>query len=238
MTPVSIFLDSVVQIVKPYYIRGMESLSELINDPAMQRGQSAKRKCILDAATAVFVRTGVAGASIDLIAAEAGVSRQTIYNHIGDKEKLFQAVVADVSARSSFRLIQTIGTFPDHPENLEAELIDFAIRLCSNCMCDADAMALRTLIEKEGPRYPELFETWKQYGPGSNWPAISGRFAKLAHQGYLDIEDPDMAARQFMALVNADLPVTRDMGQPPTAAEIRAAATNAVRTFLRAFGKR
>jgi len=215
----------------------MESFSDLLPEPA-QRGLSAKRKCILDAATEVFVREGVAGASIDLIAVEAGVSRQTVYNHIGDKEKLFAAVVADVSARSSYRLIQTIGTFPDHPADMEAELIDFAIRLCSNCMCDPDAMALRTLIEKEGPRYPQLFETWKQYGPGSNWPAIAGRFAKLAHQGYLEVDDPDLAARQFMALVNADLPVTRDMGQPPTAAEIRAAATNAVRTFLRAFGKR
>lgn len=216
----------------------MESLSELIREPAMQRWQSAKRKCILDAATAVFVREGVAGASIDLIAAEAGVSRQTIYNHIGDKEKLFVAVVAEVSARSSYRLIQTIGTFPDHPTDLESDLVEFAMRLCSNCMCDADAMALRTLIEKEGPRYPELFETWKQYGPGSNWPAISGRFAKLAHQGYLDIEDPDLAARQFMALVNADLAVTREIGQAPKPAEIRSAATNAVRTFLKAFGKR
>lgn len=216
----------------------MESLSELIREPAMQRGQSAKRKCILDAATAVFVREGVAGASIDLIAAEAGVSRQTVYNHIGDKEKLFVAVVAEVSARSSYRLLQTIGTFPDTPGDLEADLIDFAIRLCSNCMCDSDAVALRTLIEKEGPRYPELFEAWKQYGPGSNWPAISGRFAKLAHHGFLEIDDPDLAARQFMALVNADLPVTREMGQRPKDAEIRAAATNAVRTFLRAFGKR
>ena len=42
----------------------------------------------------VFCREGFAGANIDLIAAEAGVSRQTVYNHHGDKEKLFMAVVA------------------------------------------------------------------------------------------------------------------------------------------------
>ena len=38
-------------------------------------------------------------ASIDTIAAEAGVSRQTVYNQIGDKEKVFAAVG-----------IKTIGT--------------------------------------------------------------------------------------------------------------------------------
>lgn len=216
----------------------MESLYELDRPPGLQRGQAAKRLSILEAATAVFVREGVSGASIDAIAAEAGVSRQTVYNHVGDKEKLFIAVVSDISARSSMRLFKTLSTFPEQPADLESELVAFAIRLCSECMCDADGMALRNLIENEGQRYPELFETWKQYGPGKNWPAIAGRFAKLAYQGYLDVDDPDLAARQFMALINADLPVTREMGHPPTEAEIRSAATNAVRTFLRAFGPR
>ncbi|HEY4199767.1 MAG TPA: TetR/AcrR family transcriptional regulator [Devosiaceae bacterium] len=203
----------------------------------MQRGQAAKRLSILEAATAVFVREGVSAASIDLIAAEAGVSRQTVYNHVGDKERLFIAVVSEISARSSMHLFETLGTFPERPKDLESELIEFAIRLCSECMCDPDGLALRRLIENEGRRYPQLFETWKQYGPGKNWPAIAGRFAKLAHEGYLDIDDADLAARQFMALVNADLPTTRDMGQAPTNTEIRTAATNAVRTFLKAFSK-
>src|SRR5687767_13624141 len=203
---------------------------------AFARGQSAKHRSILEAATAVFVREGVAGASIDAIAAEAGVSRQTVYNQIGDKEKLFAAVVQDVTSRSSARLFETIGTFPDKPDDVEADLIEFAIRLTGNCMCDADGTALRRLIERESQRYPELFAMWKEYGPGRSWPAIAARFAKLAHQGGLVIDDVNLAARQFMALVNADLPHTTHLGQRPTDAELRRAATNAVRTFMRAYG--
>lgn len=203
---------------------------------AVARGQSAKHRSILDAATAVFVREGVAGASIDTIAAEAGVSRQTVYNQIGDKEKLFIAVVQDVTARSSARLFETLGTFPDTPNDIEAELIEFAVRLTGNCMCDADGTALRKLIEREGQRYPELFAMWKEYGPGQSWPAISARFGKLAHQGGLEIHDVNLAARQFMALVNADLPNTIYLGERPSDAELRKAATNAVRTFMRAYG--
>ncbi len=48
----------------------------------------------------MFCREGFAGANIDLIAAEAGVSRQTVYNHHGDKEKLFIAVVRDLTERA------------------------------------------------------------------------------------------------------------------------------------------
>ena len=198
-------------------------------------GQNAKRCAILSAATDAFCRDGFTGASIDAIAADAGVSRQTIYNQIGDKEKLFAEVVHGITARSRAVLFATLDSFPDRPANLEADLVAFAMRLTRNCMCDSDGRALRKLIENEGARYPELFVAWQEYGPGRNWPAIAARFAKLAHQGLLDLDDPDLAARQFMALVNADLPNSTELGREPTDPELRKAATNAVRTFLRAY---
>jgi AcrR family transcriptional regulator len=215
----------------------METTNDSPGEAHAPRGQSAKRLSILEAATAVFCRDGVAAASIDAIAETACVSRQTVYNHVGDKEKLFVAVVKEVTARSSARLFETLGTFPERCGDVEQELIEFAVRLAGNCMCDDNGLALRKLIEKEGRRYPELFAAWKEYGPGKRWPAISARFAKLAKSGVLDIPDPDLAARQFMALINADLPDTIYMGQPPTDAELLEAATNAVRTFVRAFRK-
>jgi AcrR family transcriptional regulator len=201
-------------------------------------GQNAKRCAIIEAATAAFCRDGFTGASIDAIAADAGVSRQTVYNQLGDKEKLFAAVVHGITARSSEMLFKTLGSFPQQPDDIEAELTAFAVRLTRNCMCDADGRALRRLIENEGQRYPELFETWREYGPGKNWPAIAARFAKLAHDGVLEIDDANLAARQFMALVNADLPTTLDMGDRPSDAVLETAARNAVRTFLRAYAPR
>jgi TetR/AcrR family transcriptional repressor of mexJK operon len=48
---------------------------------------------VIEAATRVFLRAGFTDASVDVIAAEAGVSKQTIYNHFGDKRKLFAAVI-------------------------------------------------------------------------------------------------------------------------------------------------
>lgn len=205
---------------------------------AMQRGQTAKCRAVLDAATDVFCEQGVGAASIDTIASRAGVSRQTVYNQFGDKEKVFAAVVEDVTRRSSTELLATLGTFPEQPDDLEAELTAFATRLVGRCMCDASGTALRKLIEVEGQRYPQLFQTWKDYGPGKTWPALSARFAKLAHDGYLDLDDANLAARQFMALVNADLPNTYHLGVRLSDDEIESGARNAVKTFLRAFGKR
>lgn len=193
---------------------------------------------IVDAAAGVFCREGFAGANIDLIAAEAGVSRQTVYNHHRDKEKLFIAVVRDLTERCNAGIFATIATFPDQPGDLEADLIGFAVRLNQNCICNRDGKFLRKLIQTEGERYPELFAEWREQGPGRTWPAIAARFARLAYGGHLTIDDPDVAARQFLGLVNAELQTTFMLGGTPREDEVVQSATNGVRTFLRAFGKR
>ena len=195
------------------------------------RSHEAKRVSVVDAAASVFCREGYAGANIDLIAAEAGVSRQTVYNHHGDKEKLFVAVVRDLTERCNAGIFATIASFPDQPGDLEADLIAFAVRMNRNCICNRDGRFLRKLIQAEGERYPELFAEWREQGPGRTWSALAARFARLAFAGHLSIGDPDVAARQFLALVNAELQITFMLGGTPTEEEVLRSATNGVRTF-------
>ena len=198
----------------------------------------AKRLSILETAASVFCREGYGGANIDLIAGEAGVSRQTVYNHYRDKETLFRAVVAEVTERSNAGVFATIATFPDHPQDLEAELTEFAVRLSMNCVCSRDGKFLRRLVQNEGERYPELFAAWREDGPGKTWAALAARFARLAHAGYLELDDPDAAARQFLALNSADLQLTFMLGETPSEEEVRRSSSRAVRTFLRAYGRK
>jgi hypothetical protein len=51
------------------------------------------------------------------------------------------------------------------------------------------------------------------------------------------IDDFDVAARQFVALGNADLQTLTLFGATPTDDQLESAARNAVRTFLRAYGR-
>lgn len=197
----------------------------------------AKRMSVIEAAAGVFCREGFGGANIDMIAAEAGVSRQTVYNHYRDKETLFKAVVAEITERSNAGVFATLATFPDHPTHLEADLVAFAMRLNGNCICSRDGKFLRRLVQNEGERYPELFEAWREDGPGKTWAALAARFARLAYAGHLAIDDPDLAARQFLALNSADLQLTFMLGGTPSEEQIRRSAENAVRTFLKAYGR-
>jgi AcrR family transcriptional regulator len=206
-------------------------------DIAVLRGHAAKRENIIDAAARVFCREGFGGANIDLIAAEAGVSRQTVYNHHGDKQNLFLAVVREITERCNAGVFATLATFPDRPTDLETELVGFAMRMNRNCICSRDGKFLRKLLQAEGERYPELFAEWRQDGPGKTWAALAARFARLAYAGHLDMDDPDTAAKQFLALANAELQMPMMLGELISEDELRRTATKAVRTFLKAYGR-
>jgi AcrR family transcriptional regulator len=165
------------------------------------------------------------------------VSRQTIYNHYREKETLFTAVVEDVMDRANAMLYSILATFPDKSDNLEDDLTAFAIRLTKNCLCNQDGKFLRKLVQSEGERYPHLFEAWRQHGPGKISTALGALFARLCYKGALQIDDFDLAARQFLALVNADLQMITLFGETPTSEQLESAARNAVHTFLRAYAK-
>jgi len=198
----------------------------------------SKRQAILDAAKRAFVRDGVGSVSIDGVAIEAGVSRQTVYNLIGDRDQLFVAVVEDVTTHSSASLMAVIATFPDRPDDIQAALTDFAMNLLGRCFCDVDGRALSTLIKREAHRHPKLFETWKEYGPGKDFPLISACFARLARDGYIDLTDVSQATRHFLALICSDLPNDDAACSHPTEEQLRQTASAGVSTFLRAFGSR
>lgn len=61
--------------------------------PVRRRRKDARPGELLDAAIAVFARTGFHAASMDEIGARAGVSKGTVYLYFGTKEHLFSEAV-------------------------------------------------------------------------------------------------------------------------------------------------
>lgn len=69
--------------------------------PKSQRGRPrdpVRVRRIMEAAQKHFNEHGLERASVDAIAADAGVSKMTLYNNFGSKEGLFHAVVRDRTA--------------------------------------------------------------------------------------------------------------------------------------------
>jgi AcrR family transcriptional regulator len=79
-----------------------------------------RRRQVLDAAIAVFSEEGLHGASMDAIAARAGVSKPLVYAHGGTKDELFAACLAREADRLVTAMTTAVatgdGTGPDDAE--------------------------------------------------------------------------------------------------------------------------
>lgn len=90
-----------------------------------------RRQQLVDAAEACIARVGLEKATVDDIAAEAGVSRATVYRHVRDRDELVLAVfareadrllveMADAGARSIVDgVLFALRRVPAHPLLLE-----------------------------------------------------------------------------------------------------------------------
>lgn len=77
---------------------------------AQHLGPERRRPLVLDAALQVYLRTGFDGASMDAIAAEAGVTKPVLYDCYPNKRELFTALLR----REAERLLQaTAASLPD-----------------------------------------------------------------------------------------------------------------------------
>ena len=115
----------------------------------------AKRAAILDAAKRLFMLQGFDGVSMDQIAAEAGVSKLTVYSHFGDKDRLFaEAVRAHCEQGMPTRL------FEPHPGvPLRERLIDIGEAFFAMIMTPEAIAGHRVLCSPQitGSQMPAMF---------------------------------------------------------------------------------
>jgi AcrR family transcriptional regulator len=81
---------------------------------------------IVGAAAEVFARRGFEGARIDEIAERAGVNKAMLYYHVGDKERLYTAVLVESSDRALWLLRAATSTSGTPGGKLQAILDTFA----------------------------------------------------------------------------------------------------------------
>ncbi len=205
---------------------------------APPRGRVDKRRAILDAAAEVFGTLGYERASIDAIAAASGVSKPTIYSHFGTKEQLFRDSIAESAAQINSESMAAITALEVRGDGWRDELYRLATAL-AECQRSPCAVSLQRQIHAEITRDPEVFEAVRSRAADPIHEALAGRLAMLGNSGHLRIPDPQLAARQFLALIAAELPERTRLGTRAISDGDLAAATAAgVDTFLLAYADR
>jgi TetR/AcrR family transcriptional regulator, mexJK operon transcriptional repressor len=206
-------------------------------DPTVEPRSARKRRAILEAATEAFLRSGFDGTSMDVIAAGAAVSKQTVYKHFADKQRLFQEIVRTNVDAVSDPVQEEVRSLRESGD-LEADLRDLAHRQLAKVM-QPRLLALRRLVIAEASRFPELGRLFYERGPGRTIAALADTFERLGVRGVLEVEDPEVAAAHFNWLIMSG-PLNEAMllgrEEPPPAAELDRHIRTGVRVFLAAYG--
>lgn len=198
-------------------------------------GRIDKREAILSAAFTVFARDGYAQASVADIAAEAGVAKPTVYNHLTDKATLFRHAVAAEADRQLAANLAVLDDLDGHAD-LARTLTEVGRRLLEQYRTDR-ARALRRLIAAEVPHFPELLDAIPDAGGGRLHQALADRLARLVLAGELRNGCVLKAADQFLALLTGPLDRRSALGTRPVPdPELCAVTQAAVQTFLLAHG--
>jgi AcrR family transcriptional regulator len=196
-----------------------------------------KRAAIVRAARAVFGREGYTRASVDAIAAEAGVSKRTIYNHYNDKEQLFLSVALAGAADVTKAIGEIMERHLRKIVDIEEDLIAFSLDRVAAISAFPDHFALVRTIEAEVTRLPpDMLEAWKEAGPLSAHIRLAPYLRRIADRGILAIDDAEEAANQLTLLTVTDVNQRSFYGAIPLPQEqVDEIVTKGVRTFLRLY---
>ncbi len=158
------------------------------------------REAILLAAKSVFLREGY-GASLDTVAAAAGVARQTLYNQFGSKERLFSSVVQAVYQRilTPILVIEKGADFLDTLTIYGRHFMRSAL--------DPDSLALLRITLGEYQRSPKLAQISYALRASHAIPVFTDHIAAFLREhmerGVIDSVDPLMAAEAFAGALTA-----------------------------------
>ena len=157
----------------------------------------AKRDQIRGGAQRVFLRRGFAGASTDAIAAEAGVSKQTLYAYYPNKETLLASVLGHLIGEGSGNQLPAVeGMSLGTPEEVRRSLGSLAHRLIASLM-QPDYLALMRVVIAETPRLPRLGSLFKSAVPEQVLGNVSEILRIARANGVVGEVDPDSASRMF-----------------------------------------
>jgi TetR/AcrR family transcriptional repressor of mexJK operon len=183
------------------------------------------RERVLRAATSSFLSHGYRS-SVDEIARQAGVAKQTVYHHFASKDELFKEVARDLAKRVLIEL-------EAEPHDVRAGLMRFA-RAYRKRALGAQGIATFRAVVPEVPRFPALARGMYASSAGVLVERLAAYLSKAMDAGRLRRDDPQFAAELLLGMLVGHERVKRLFGVACAEREPRRAA-RIVDCFLRAY---
>ena len=210
-------------------------MSDAVPKPLRGRPRDPERcRRILEAARSHFHAHGLARASVDAIAADAGVSKMTIYSHFASKEGLFEAVVRE---RTEGVVGGLAGAEALDPEQPQKALLAIGKQFLALAREDDALGQFRSLYGAAGAQ-PEACRAFYRQGADRLIGDLAAYLRRSDAAGALRVRHPRQAADLFLAMFLGDGHIRGLlMLDMPDARENRALLREAVRVFMAAFAE-
>ena len=190
-----------------------------------------KRDAILEAAKALFLEQGYAGTSMNRIAAQAGVSKLTLYSHYSHKDDLFQqCVVAKCQEHTPDAIYDPASRAP-----LRERLLTIGHAFVELVMSE-EAIKFYRMMAAEARQTGKLGQLFYAAGPQHTLDQFVLLLAAAQRSGELRVRNRSRAAHHFFSLMQGDNHLRAMMGERyASRRELRAHVIDAVEVFLRAY---
>jgi TetR/AcrR family transcriptional regulator, mexJK operon transcriptional repressor len=138
----------------------------------IEQNKERKKRAILAAAQEIFLSEGYVLTSMDKIAAQAQMTKQTVYRYFSSKIELFQATLSEMGENIE-------DDFHTHLENADTReaLLGFARDFIRFHLSDEHIATYRLLVAESG-KAPEITRSFLSVGPDETEAALSSFFSK------------------------------------------------------------
>lgn len=157
-----------------------------------------KRLNVLQAATELFIEFGYAGVSMDQIAEQAGVSKQTLYSHFGAKADLFVAAIEHKCIQ-----YELSADFILEEKPVREVLLSLAQHLIA-LLLSPEGVKVHRLCCTEAEQHPEVSTLFYEAGPSYLIDILAQYLDRQHSAGVLQVEDSRFASCQFLFMVKGE----------------------------------
>jgi TetR/AcrR family transcriptional regulator, mexJK operon transcriptional repressor len=187
---------------------------------------------VREAAVAIFVEMGYAGASMEAIAKAAGITRRSLYSRYADKRAVFAGVIPWALAR----FIEDDSISESHGDTLDdltAALLAIG-RAAVTRAVHPENVRLKQIAMSEAALFPEFKISAESMMWAGRQRAATDLLRRHEELGNIDVDgDPELAAEHFLAMVEAVPARMADFGVFRSKKQQERHLQYAVRLFMR-----
>lgn len=201
---------------------------------AIRRGRPTQAEtkkldlAVREAAVATFLEMGYAGASMEAIAKSAGITKRSLYARYADKRAVFADVIPWALARYS-----DDGSFDGTDEDdLETALLSTG-RVALARATHPENVRLKRIAFHEAAHFPEFNVSARSMMWAGRTCAVTELLRRHEELGTIKVEDLELAAETFLAMVEAVPARMADFGVFRSSEQQERHLQYAVRVFLR-----